>query len=338
MKLHIILFFIVTTFVYLYFVESYKSSHKQTSIGGATIDNIDIDVEKGTIFVSIPSYRDELCSATIESAFENAKYPGRVVIGACEQNLEISENCLNGPIKQGTIRLISIPHKKARGPCTARYYCYTLYQDEDLYLQVDSHTHFCKDWDVKSVEMINEMPNERSKSVISTYPIDAAIKDWETHEPPVITDAKWDGNFLTFSGSYQGHGYHTSRQIGGGFFLCVRSIVREVPLDPNLEGLFNNEEILYSARLFTHGIDIISPPENIVAHVYSYTSHKTPWEEDTFSWDQDTNGKERANKLLLGEINDECGMGNMEKLEDIRKYVNVDFENKVVGEWKTQKL
>lgn len=33
----------------------------------------------------------------------------------------------------------------------------------------------------------------------------------------------------------------------------TRSILREVPFDPHLEHLFNGEEILYSARAWTHG-------------------------------------------------------------------------------------
>lgn len=333
MKIHILLLLVIATLVYLCFVGSYDE--KNTTVGGLGNGNF-VDLEHGSIFVSIPSFRDELCSETVESALSNAKYPERIALGVCEQNLKTSENCLNAPVKSGTVRLISIPHYKAKGPCTARYYCYLLYQGEDVYLQIDSHTKFCKDWDVKAIEMINGIPNGKGTSAISTYPIDAEIEDWETHEPPVITESKWDGNFLTFGGSYQGWGYHTSRQIGGGFFLCVRDVIQQVPLDPNLEGLFNNEEILFSARLFTHGVDIISPPENIVAHVYSYESHKVPWEENTFSWDENTKGKERANTLLLGKMNDEHGMGTKRTLEEFWNYVNIDFENKIVGEWKSE--
>lgn len=316
------------------FKDSQKQPAYKRTMGGD--QNGTIDVEGATIFISVPSYRDELCSLTIKSAFENARYPGRLVIGACEQNANPSESCLDGPVKQGTIRVISIPYSKASGPCTARYHCYSLYQDEDVYLQVDSHTHFSKDWDIKSISMLNDMPYKPDECVISTYPIDTEVKDWQSHDPPVITDSKWDGNFLTFTGTYQRKGtYHTSRQIGGGFLLCTRNVVRRVPLDPNLGGLFNNEEILYSARLFTHGIDIIAPSENIVAHVYSYESHNVPWNESTFSWDQNTNGKHRANQLLLGQINDEYGMGNQRTLGDFWNYVCIDYKNKVVSKWAT---
>lgn len=332
MKVQLFICALIAMMIFLCVRGSGNTKNTNAAIGG--MQGTSIDVEKASIFISVPSYRDELCSLTIKSAFENAKYPGRIVIGACEQNANPSESCIDGPVKQGTVRVISIPYSKASGPCTARYKCYTLYQDEDIYLQVDSHTHFSKDWDIKSINMLNEMPFKSDECVISTYPIDTGVENWQNHDPPVITDARWDGNFLTFTASYRSKGvYRTSRQIGGGFLLCVRDVVRKVPLDPHLEGLFNNEEILYSARLFTNGIDIIAPTENIVAHVYSYQSHNVPWDESTFSWDKNTNGKHRANQLLLGQIDDAYGMGDQRTLADFWDHVTIDFKNKIVGNW-----
>ena len=38
-----------------------------------------------------------------------------------------------------------------------------------------------------------------------------------------------------------------------GFLFYAGNILREVPFDPHLPYLFDGEEILYSARLWTHG-------------------------------------------------------------------------------------
>jgi Glycosyltransferase (GlcNAc) len=38
-----------------------------------------------------------------------------------------------------------------------------------------------------------------------------------------------------------------------GFLFYAGHILREVPFDPHLPYLFDGEEILYSARLWTHG-------------------------------------------------------------------------------------
>lgn len=294
--------------------------------------------ETSTIFVSVPSYRDVMCTHTIQSAFANAKFPNRIVIGACEQNASSDESCVTQHVQQGIVRLISIPYHKARGPCIARYMCYTLYQDEDLYLQVDSHTRFSKDWDVKCTDMANQGPFPIHKCVYSTHPIDVDATDWENHEPSTVRDATWsDSSSLMFQGKFLGHGFKTSRQIGGGFLLTHRDVIRQVPLDPNLNGLFNGEELLYSARLFTHGFHILAPPRNVVAHDYSYSSHKVPWEDDTFSWNEnpnETDGVRRADKLLLGTLSDsQFGMGTQKTLHDFWDYIQIDYKNKIVKPW-----
>lgn len=288
------------------------------------------------IFVSVPSFRDTACNETINSAFENAANPERIVIGACEQNSVLeSESCMRGKnVAFGEIRVISIPANQARGPCLARYYCATLYRGEDVYLQIDSHSLFCKDWDLHAVEMLNTMPYSLDRAVISTHPIDSSIENWQDYDVPVITNAKWDGTHLTFQGTFQGKGFKTARQIGAGFMLCHGSVVDRVPLDPGLAGLFNNEEILYSARLYTHGIDIIGPSRNIVAHKYSYEDHKVPWDEKGFSWDADTGGKRRAERLLLGKLRDPVyGMGTERSLKRFWRSRKIDFATKRVEDW-----
>lgn len=297
-----------------------------------------LDPVVATIFVSVPSYRDEMCNATIHSAFENATYPHRVVIGACEQNGSIDEMCLTNTVTSGVVKLISIPYQQARGPCLARYMCYTLFQNEDIYLQIDSHTKFKKGWDVDCVNMLNQGPYPLNEAVYSTHPIDTTVENWPMYEPPVITNAKWDGNYFTFQATFRGHGYKTARQIGGGFLLTHGSVVRKVPLDPHLSGLFNGEELLYTARLFTHGIHILAPSKNIVAHMYTYTNHKVPWNDDTFSWNKnegETDGTKRADELLSGALDDKTyGMGNERTLEQFWDYIGINYKKRIVHEWK----
>ena len=56
----------------------------------------DYNIIKGTIFISIASYRDPECSLTIDSIYKNAEFPNRIYIGICEQNKQgsLSESCL----------------------------------------------------------------------------------------------------------------------------------------------------------------------------------------------------------------------------------------------------
>src|SRR5690348_6814047 len=73
------------------------------------------DTRPGTIFISIASYRDSECSDTIDSIFNNAKYPENIYLGICEQN-NISfpdERCyiLNVPLSPINSDTINIKEK-----------------------------------------------------------------------------------------------------------------------------------------------------------------------------------------------------------------------------------
>lgn len=56
---------------------------------------------------------------------------------------------------------------------------------------------------------------------------------------------------------------------GAGFQLSSADVLLEVPFDPRLDMLFVGEEILYSARLWTHGWDLFGPDMNLVWHRYN---------------------------------------------------------------------
>ena len=99
------------------------------------------------IFVSIASYRDSELEKTVDDLFEMANIKERVFVGICLQDTdEIIKNFKYNHHKQ--VRIYSINFKKAKGVCYARKIIQNnLIQDEDYYLQIDSHSRFAKDWD-----------------------------------------------------------------------------------------------------------------------------------------------------------------------------------------------
>jgi UDP-GlcNAc:polypeptide alpha-N-acetylglucosaminyltransferase len=125
-----------------------------------------------------------------------------------------------------------------------------------------------------------------------------------------------------------------SRQIGGGFLLCVASVVRHVPFDPGLDGVHNNEELAYTARLFTHGIDVVAPRQNVVCHRYFYDDHKVVW-NDNPAWNADTRGNERADAMLSGrsaDLYDAYGMGKVRTLDEFWRHVAINYPAREVTE------
>ena len=75
--------------------------------------------------------------------------------------------------------LLPITINSARGPCWARANAQTLLQDEEYFLQVDSHTVFEKDWDEYLIQYIQTIKKHANKPVISAYPRGFEIVDFE---------------------------------------------------------------------------------------------------------------------------------------------------------------
>ena len=293
--------------------------------------------EKSTLFVSVASYRDTQCKNTIESILSHARYPSRVVIGICEQNDEDDESCVVRAVKDGQIRQISIPHKEARGPCYARYLCASLHKDEELFIQVDSHSAFVQDWDLLLVDMVNRVPHNLDRFVLTHYPIDCSddsvVAELTTQQVPVINECRiLDNNQMSFMSTAFNQpnvGFYTSISVGGGFLVMHKSVLAKCPYDPNLDGVFNMEEILQSARFFTHGVHVLSPSTNLVCHKYTYETHKVPWNETNPTWDKGKNGTERCFHLLEGILKDDVyGLGSERTMEEFWAYTGVDYVNK----------
>jgi hypothetical protein len=298
------------------------------------------------IFVSIASYRDRLCKATVESMYANARFPERVYAGVYEQNKadDDDESCLAGAGSvaaryAGNVRTVTVDASAASGPCTARYQCSMLMRDEEAFLQIDSHSEFAQGWDVHAIHMLRSLPGAQDGSVvISTYTVDCG-DGWEGSDPPVIDKAKYAGGWITFEATIRAEARSRaipSRQIGGGFLLCVADVIRNVPLDPGLAGLFNNEELLYSARLHSCGVSIVAPRRNLVCHRYTNNpDHRTVW-TDNAAWDADKGGPSRADALLMGTHADQFGtygMGTKRPLADFWRHVGIDYKTKTVGAW-----
>ena len=47
-----------------------------------------------TIFVSIASYRDKICTTTLSNLYKQATFPERVYVGICQQNVDDDSDCV----------------------------------------------------------------------------------------------------------------------------------------------------------------------------------------------------------------------------------------------------
>jgi hypothetical protein len=230
-----------------------------------------------TIFLSIASFRDTRCSLTLEDAFKFADDPDSLVVGICEQNAEDPEMCLKKPIKKGEVRVTSVPSDTARGPCVAREKISRLWQGEDIFMQIDAHSSFVKGWDTLVRKAWKKRPVD--KCVLTGYPV-AATKDItaenikSSQDVPVISHIWFPSKdspneIMQQADSFVKPGkYCRTRGIAGGCLIMAGSTLKEVPLDGSLKDLFQGEESLYAARLYTHGFELLGLPYNFILHDY----------------------------------------------------------------------
>jgi len=319
-----------------------------------------VQIKPNTIFVSIASYRDSVCSTTVESLYSMADNPLNVFVGLCQQNNgKEDQDCINNnsPIISKyikNIRIIRIPYFEAKGPTWARYLCSTLWDGEQYYFQIDSHTKFVKGWDTKCISMIKMIKNSglSQKPVLSSYPKeyeaykDGELSDNERYNVPRMCKSFFNKrDMISFMGSQVMNSnkipYNTP-YLASGMFFCEAYFLDELPYDPNLDYLFVGEEILHSIRFYTNGWDIYTPYENIIFHEYERKDKPKIWTDNPYYSDLPAfnkvkyyigiiQEKEKNNidKHIINNI-DKYGLGKVRSLQDYYNFAGIDIVNKKV--------
>tara|TARA_Y100000389_G_scaffold8472_4_gene8076 strand:+ start:7491 stop:8669 length:1179 start_codon:yes stop_codon:yes gene_type:complete len=305
-------------------------------------------VKKEYIFVSIASYRDSLCSKTIESLFENASSPSRIYVGICSQNSEnISEECIPQNFRfKNHIRIHRLKHTEALGPTYARYLCSHLWRGEEYYLQIDSHMLFDEDWDKDLLNMYSELPHE--KCAITAYP-----PSFENTKNPATYTCKAEfkninekeGTFDIISSSLETHLDKAilTPYFSACLFFSKSSFLYEVPFDPYLPYLFQGEEPLMAMRLYTSGWDLYNPPKSVCSHKYVKKEDKDRpkfWDDNKLNFHQiQKETKKRYLKIISQDV--ECkpeflkeieyyGLGKIRDIDSYFKFAGIDMKNKTI--------
>tara|TARA_Y100000992_G_scaffold292360_1_gene249793 strand:+ start:1007 stop:2002 length:996 start_codon:yes stop_codon:yes gene_type:complete len=305
------------------------------------------------IFISIASYQDPLLESTIRSAFDNAKEPQNLIFGICDQ----SHTPINLNLFTFTdqIKYEHIDPVNSQGPCWARSRIQKLFDNEDYYLQIDSHMQFQKNWDnfllnyIDRIRKINRSSHQLP--IISSYPRSFKIIDFESKKFE-LNDQEKNTNIMTFredsmfqKGNYCGQvgSFISSNDISHGYLLAAgalftsKEFVKQVPYDPKL--YFYGEEMSLMLRAFTRGFSIFHLPSVPIFHFYTDVEdiqRPLHWDENEdkkreIKWHQrEENGIDRLNQIINNKINGDYGLGKIRNLKDFEHLSGVDLINKVV--------
>lgn len=224
------------------------------------------------IFVQIASYRDPECQWTIKDLFARAKYPDRVFVGVCAQfGPEDDADCFEVVTRPDQVRVVEFHADESRGLGWARHQAWTLWQDEEFILQIDSHMRFVDDWDARMIDMLGQC--DSPQAILSAYP--------PGYEPPDILLSEdvtkhfcrefLDNGVVTLGAGgtkelEAATAPSPSAFVAGGFLFAPSRAITQVPHDPHV--FFWGEEISRAVRLWTSGWDLFAPHEVLIYHYY----------------------------------------------------------------------
>jgi hypothetical protein len=244
-------------------------------------------IKSNQIFISIASYRDPECPKTVENIINNATHPQNLTICVYEQNgpddISVSDLDKN-TLSNSNIILETVSYEKAMGPNWARYLIQKKWDNQEYYLQIDSHTMFVKDWDTILIKMLTTLPE---LSVLTQYPPEYDI-DKRTFNTKKLRSGLYveginpkDGFTRIQSEYYKGRRNKStpfkSEAWGACFSFSKYHILMDAPYDPYLPYLFFGEELDITLRLFTRGWQFFSPHKNVVFTSFKRAHRNTFW-------------------------------------------------------------
>jgi hypothetical protein len=300
MMLLLILFIITIIYIFIYiycdlcsekFVSldidsSYKDYKDMFKKNLDSVEYSDNNLKKNQIFVSIASYRDPEILRTVTNLINNSKYPKNIWIHIYEQNGTNDKSVSGLPqllLDKSNVILETVPYENAMGPNWARYLIQKKWDNEEYYLQIDSHTMFDKNWDTRLIKMLKELPD---LSVLTQYPpeYDLVTGKYDTkilRSGLYVEGIKVNDHFTRIQSEYHigkpPNKPFKSQAWGACFSFSKSNILRDAPYDPYLFYLFFGEELDITLRLYTRGWTFWSPNESIVFTCFKRDHRKTIW-------------------------------------------------------------
>lgn len=330
-------------------VDGLKEPETPTTIE-APKENLDLKTTNSKIFVQIASYRDPELIPTLDDLFAKADHPDNLsVCIAWQHSPEDVWDNLDKYLNDPRVKILDIPHTKAKGACWARNYIQGQYIDEEYTLQLDSHHRFIQGWDTELINMYSLLQNKGvDKPLITGY-----LPSYNPEKNPEgRLDEVWKMDFNRFTPEGYIFVYPSvlqnwknltepvpSRFFSAHFTFTTGKFCLEVPHDPNM--YFHGEEPSLASRAYTYGYDLYHPHKVIAWHHYTREGQKKHWDDDK-NWTSKNNISHRRFRVLHkmeedpnGELQDLdiYGFGTTRTLEDYERYAGLRYRDRKVQQY-----
>jgi hypothetical protein len=291
-----------------------------------------------SIFVQIASYSDNELSPTIKDLLDTASGENTINFGVhlClypGDEVAIPElSCVKSIVSHAPNNL---------GVGIARSLAHSLYDGEDYYFQIDSHSRMDKNWDSYLIEQVKYYQSIGfKKPLITNYPrkykyTGETILKFGIEVPTQMRmDEDPPGQFKALLIPKQiicdnPKGNIFSTAISGGCLFTTGGFI-----EPKVLAMQFGEEIVTAARAFTHGFDLLLPSKCFMYHLYMEPERdpdprnlrRLIWEDypNEFSKLNDM-AREQILNLFKNRIVGPEAFGSERTLDEYEEYAGLNF-------------
>jgi hypothetical protein len=302
-----------------------------------------------SVFIQIPSYRDLELQKTIVDAVYQSSGENYLHFGVHNCYLTDDEMQLDYPkFENAKVSQVNSLAPQNIGLQLSRKIANNFYDEEDFYLQIDSHMRFVKNWDKHLIDAFSMYQYFGiNKPLItqypSTYSYDAHMNERYVPSREVRnidyhpTRISFHENKLQFSNiripsqtamSMNKHCAFTA-SVSGGFIFTEGSFHQ---ITPNPKIAFWGEEPLIAARAFTSGFDLVVPHMDIVWHLYAsgqeqqYVRRHHAWQDFPEIWPKlDSDSKAEYFRIMTQREIGRYALGSERSLDDFEQFAGLDF-------------
>lgn len=303
------------------------------------------------LFVSVASFCDPMLAFTLDSARSQAAHPDRLFFGVVDQSMPGGHLRRADVWSHRQVRHTRVDARESRGACWARALAMALFEGEDWFLQVDSHTWFEPGWDERFIALARRCQVHGPRVIVSSYPnpfemtASGPVARPVTHRV-LASVVQGDAEFRHDHPQLGFTGYALDRdepvsgfQVSAGCLFAPGRLVDELPYDARL--YFHGEEQSFSLRAWTRGWDIYHVPGVPLYHLYTVPGtapRPMHWSAEldavrAESWVR----REEASNARFQRILDGAeglgpyGLGSVRSLSDFAVFSGIDYANRRVA-------
>lgn len=294
-----------------------------------------------SIFIQLASYHDfELGKTMYDALYKSSKFH-EIHFGV--HNCYYKEKEMYIP-QYPNLKLVESLAPENIGVGISRSIANSLYDGQDYYLQIDTHTRFEYNWDdslIKLIEEYKELGFE--KPLISMYPGTWKYNDnlkevieWSVETTSTAFKDKpemFEETMIPNQVAVPPENWIYQKAIAGGFVFTTGDYAE---LGVNEKIMFYGEEIIAAARAFTHGYDLLIPDKHYLYHLYFETEsvfqknmRRHTWKDFYDEWVKlEAVSKAEVVDILTNKRIGPGALGTVRTLEEYGEYAGLDFVNR----------